>query len=163
MSASGRWEGQRNGNVMYELGLAHALRPASEMILIRSDDQEINFDIAGIRIQHYDPTNLGIARERIACLVRDALRQVDQIKQLKVIEASQTLDADSLALMTREGQNESFSIPIAHTMRDVMNQMAEGTKMAIRHLLSLGIVRIEVNVTASSHTYHWTQLACSFN
>src|SRR6266496_1651619 len=33
----GKWKGQRNGNVMYEVGLAHALRPDTDIVLVRSD------------------------------------------------------------------------------------------------------------------------------
>ena len=34
---------------MYEVGLAHAARQNTEVLLVRSDTEEINFDLAGIR------------------------------------------------------------------------------------------------------------------
>lgn len=34
---SGRWAGPWNGNVMYKVGLAHATRQDSEVILVRKD------------------------------------------------------------------------------------------------------------------------------
>jgi hypothetical protein len=56
---------------MYELGLAHALRPASELVVVRSDAEEINFDIAGIKIQSYDRNNPHAAqRGAVTCGIR---------------------------------------------------------------------------------------------
>lgn len=42
------------------------------------------------------------------------------------------------------------------TMGDVMSEMAAGTKPAVRHLLSMGIIRFDVNVSANAYAYHWT-------
>ena len=36
VATTGKWAGQRNGNVMYEVGLAHAVRQSTEVLLIRS-------------------------------------------------------------------------------------------------------------------------------
>ena len=43
----------RNGNVMYEVGLAHATRLPEEVILFRSDSDELLFDVANVRINRY--------------------------------------------------------------------------------------------------------------
>ena len=43
---------------MYEVGLAHAARQNTEVLLVRSDTEEINFDLAGIRVHTYDRTDL---------------------------------------------------------------------------------------------------------
>lgn len=47
----------RNANVMYEVGLAHAVRLPEEVILLRSDDDELDFDVRNIRVHRYDPDN----------------------------------------------------------------------------------------------------------
>jgi len=154
---SGRWKGQRNGNAMYELGLAHALRPAQELVVVRSDHEEINFDIAGIKIQDYDFSDLPTARTRFAQLLSDALKEIDQVKHLKVTEAVESLDADTLVLMVNEGKGDYFSVRIPHTMRDVMSQTATGIKDSVRHLLSLGIIRFDANLSADAYAYHWTE------
>lgn len=41
VAQEGRWKGQRNGNVLYEVGLAHASRQSTEVLLIRSDSEEV--------------------------------------------------------------------------------------------------------------------------
>ncbi len=48
-------KGVRNGNVMYEVGIAHAMRQPQEVVLFRSDKEKLLFDIANIRVNTYDP------------------------------------------------------------------------------------------------------------
>ena len=45
----------RNGNVMYEVGIAHAIRLPEEVLLFRSDSDKVLFDIANVRLNSYDP------------------------------------------------------------------------------------------------------------
>ncbi|HEX7938188.1 MAG TPA: hypothetical protein VF483_04300 [Gemmatimonadaceae bacterium] len=67
--------GLRNGNVMYELGLAHAMRRPEEVVVVRSDDNQLLFDVSGIRVHKYDPDNdTEGARFRLREIVDAALR-----------------------------------------------------------------------------------------
>ena len=45
----------RNANVMYEVGLAHTARLPEEVILFRSDNEYLPFDVMNIRVNSYDP------------------------------------------------------------------------------------------------------------
>lgn len=45
----------RNANVLYEVGIAHAVRVPEEVVLLRSDQLRLDFDIAGVRVHSYDP------------------------------------------------------------------------------------------------------------
>lgn len=45
----------RNGNVMYEVGIAHATRLPEEVILFRADSDPLPFDVQGINVNSYDP------------------------------------------------------------------------------------------------------------
>ncbi len=51
ITAIGNIDGKpvRNGNVMYEIGIAQAIRLPEEVVLFRSDKDEILFDLANIR------------------------------------------------------------------------------------------------------------------
>ena len=44
-----------NANVLYEVGLAHALRAPEQVLLFRSDADPLLFDVSGIRVHTYDP------------------------------------------------------------------------------------------------------------
>lgn len=154
---SGQWKGQRNGNAMYELGLAHALRRPQELVVVRSDHETINFDIAAIKIQDYDISDLAAARGKFSQLLNDGLKQINQVKHLKVTEAVESLDSDTLSLMVSQGKSDFFSVTIPNTTLDVMKQVAAGTKEAVRHMLALGIIRSDTNVAAGPYSYHWTE------
>ena len=57
----------RNANVLYEVGLAHSVRLPEEVLLFRSDDQQLLFDVANVRVNRYDPdADAGGAREQVA-------------------------------------------------------------------------------------------------
>ena len=45
----------RNENVLYEVVIAHSSRLPEEVILFRSDNDKLLFDLANIRINSYDP------------------------------------------------------------------------------------------------------------
>lgn len=61
-----------------------------------------------------------------------------------------------MALMAQAGEEDYFSINDPKTMREVMNQVATGPKDAVRHFLSLGIVRFDPNTAQGDYAYHWT-------
>jgi hypothetical protein len=44
-----------SSNVMYEVGLAHAVRLPEEVILFRADTDFLLFDVANVRVNTYDP------------------------------------------------------------------------------------------------------------
>src|SRR5438874_1466135 len=78
----GSWRGQRNGNVMYELGLAHAIRPATDIVVVRNDRKEINFDVAGIQVHHYPREDTAASRVLFTRLLRSALDERDKIMSI---------------------------------------------------------------------------------
>lgn len=147
---------QRNGNVMWEVGVAHSMRLPDEVIMIRSDNEQSIFDLTQFRAFPYYPSDVANARRIVSHLAQDRLRAIEITKQRKVAEAIESLDADSLTLIVANRSHDYFSVNRAKTMRDVMSEMAAGTKAAVRHLLSLGILRSHANVSATAYAYHWT-------
>jgi hypothetical protein len=95
---------------MYALGLAHALRPATELVVVRSDTEQINFDIAGIKIPAYDRNDLAAARVKFGQLLNDRLADLDQTRHLKTTEAVESLDGDCLTLLANAGNQDYFSV-----------------------------------------------------
>jgi hypothetical protein len=43
----------RGANVLYEIGLAHSARLPEEVIVVRGDADELDFDISGVRVHRY--------------------------------------------------------------------------------------------------------------
>lgn len=139
VAREGKWQGQRNGNVMYEVGLAHAIRQTSEILLVRSDGEPINFDVAHINIRQYDRDDLRAARLAISQFVRDLLRQIQQAKALKVTLAVDMLDASAIRYMSEFATKGPFAGPDPKTMGEEL--IAISNRAALSRLQQLGIVR----------------------
>jgi len=67
-----------NANVFYELGLRHAVRPASTLLLFAEGTGQLPFDVALLRALSYKldvdgkPTNTALGQEAIAARLREA-------------------------------------------------------------------------------------------
>src|SRR5690606_17193838 len=67
-----------NQDVFYEIGLADAIRVPDEVLLFRSDDFDLAFDISTVRVHHYDPDgNPEEAQKLLANIVANSLRELD--------------------------------------------------------------------------------------
>jgi hypothetical protein len=146
---TGRWKGQRNGNVMYELGLSHAVRPETDVVVVRSDHEEINFDVAGINIRSYPDSNLPHAKDLFAKYLTDALKEREKLMSLIMRKARERLDRDSLSLMWEHGEKAGFR-PFG-----MDKQVSVEQRLAIQRLLDLDILRCEIPQHLHFH-YAWT-------
>ena len=150
-----RWKGQRNGNVMYEVGIAHACRQSTEVLLLRSDCEDINFDLAGIRVHSYDRSNVAATRERFASLIADTLGQIDHTKGLQVQKAVDALDADALKFIKSLGGSPEFYGPEPGNMSEVLLSITKAA--ALSRLQALGIVRCEPAHLSGKPAFFWTE------
>jgi len=132
----------RNANVLYEVGLAHAVRSPEEVILIRSDKKRIMFDITQVRVHDYDPDGSpDAARDKLASTIVDSLKEVDLKKQLAVRRGAQSLDFHSwMVLMEANSKG-----PIYHPETRTMGQVLGGSSRtrAISKLLDLAALEAE--------------------
>lgn len=131
----------RNGNVMYEIGIAQAIRLPEEVILFRSDKDEILFDLANIRVNFYDPDRDPIKASTIlGKSLIEALSEIDQKKSLAVKHATESLDFNSWQLLVQAGASPTKTVvqPVIRTMGDVMSKTR--VLMAIYRLLELGLL-----------------------
>jgi hypothetical protein len=140
---------------MYEVGLAHAVRQATEVILVRSDEEPINFDLAQINIRRYDRNRLDNARELFSRLISEALRQVQLEKSLKVARAIDLLDAPSVHYLSEFASKGPLSGPAPKTMGEEL--IAISNRAALAHLQQLGIVRYRRGITDSHEVFVLTE------
>lgn len=103
ITSSGRLEESgrpyRNANVMYEIGIAHAVRLPEEVILLRSDRETLDFDIQGVRIQWYDRERIDESRALVEQLIRDSLDSIASLRRMTVERIADSLDVTMLKLM----------------------------------------------------------------
>lgn len=126
----------RNSNVLYEVGIAHAARLPEEVILVRGDDDPLDFDISGVRVHRYSQ-NPNEARRQVATLLADALKAVDARRHLSVRLAVQSLDL-TMYLLLDEAMTD-VKHPKTSTMREVLSSIERIA--AINRLLSAGLLQ----------------------
>jgi hypothetical protein len=138
----GRLDGRpiRNGNVMYEVGLAQSARLPEEVILFRSDDDSLLFDTSTVRINSYAPdTDVDKARLAVTDTLMNALQELNLRKHLAVRKAVEALDHPSWWLLIESGAQKGVPHPKMRSMRDVLGNAARAS--AISRLLEIGALR----------------------
>lgn len=130
----------RNGNVMYEVGLAHAVRLPEEVLLFRSDTDPLLFDVANVRVNHYDPDSKPEeSQKKVVDAVLDALKELDLRRNLAVRHAVESLDFAGWNLLLVGGNVVNH--PVVRNMGDALSHA--GTIAAISRLLEMGILQTE--------------------
>ena len=144
ITAIGELDGRpvRNGNVLYEVGLAHATRLPEEVTLQRSDNKEL-FDVMNVRVLEYDPDgDPKAAQNLVADAIVQSLKELDLRKSLSVRRVAESLDVHSWFLLL-----EAASVGVVHhapvkTMRDALGGATR--RQAIDRLLETGALRAEI-------------------
>ncbi len=131
----------RNGNVMYEVGLAQAVRLPEEVILVRSDEDYLLFDVQGVRVNKYSPEDAPEgATDIVAGLVLEALKQVELAKTIAVKQVLDKLDFQGWSLLAK-GAEGVIKHPQIRTMRDALSYGSSRLPSLLR-LLDLGLVKM---------------------
>jgi hypothetical protein len=132
----------RNANVMYEIGLAHAVRPAEEIVIFRSDRDALAFDVANIRVNFYAPdTDPTGARETLMRALLGALNEIDSMRALAVEKALNQMNGRALSLLmsgVASGYLNALEIGASRGLLDTTNR-----QNTLDHLLRLGAVVAE--------------------
>lgn len=106
----------RNGNVMYEVGIAHAVRLPEEVLLFRSDHEPLLFDVAGIRVRNYAPDEDPVgAREQLSAAILDAAKEIDLRRTLAVQQAIRSLGYDGVLVLFGAGGEDGYKHPRVKT------------------------------------------------
>jgi len=132
----------RNPNVFYEIGLAHAIRLPEEVLLFKSDDLNLNFDISNVRVHQYDPdVNPEEARKFVIRTVINSLCELDIKRNLAVRQAAERLDYESWCVLAEARQLGGITSPLRQTMGQALS--AGARLNAIARLLDLGAIQTE--------------------
>jgi hypothetical protein len=144
ISSIGRIEDKpiRNGNVMYEVGLAHATRLPEEVILFRSDKDDLLFDVANVRVNSYDPdVNPETAINLVTTVIVEAIKEVDLKKHLSVKSAAESLDYSCWDILIQTAAIDGIYPPSMKTMGEVLGNQRHIS--AISHLLEIGALKTD--------------------
>lgn len=113
ITAVGDFKGEpiRTNNVMYELGIAQATRLPEELILFRSDEKELPFDIEHNRVHKYYPDNKPEeAREKVINAIEYAFTEIKNQKHMAVSRAAESLDYYSELVLSAAASEQAEGV-----------------------------------------------------
>jgi hypothetical protein len=140
----------RNANVLYELGLAHAVRLPEEVVIFRSDSHPMLFDLATIRVNSYAPeSDPETSIEKLSNALINAIKESDGRSRHVVKSLVGRLDVRAMRILIAANSGEAVHEPEQITAGQALGLLA--TRQAIHRLLEHGLIYAEL--------VNWTQEA----
>ncbi len=91
----------RNGNVMYELGLAHAVKSPAAVIIIKDDNDKMLFDVSSIPHFTIDFSDTEAAKERVKEIIIDRIQETTKIFDFKLQQYSKSITPHEFAVLKK--------------------------------------------------------------
>lgn len=106
-------ESYRNGNVMYEVGVALACRQPEEVLLIRDDNDKFLFDVSAIPHMQVDFTDFADARSKLKQAIQERLKSQSFVKDARVQRAFRSLSVQEFEVLQsfKKAPNEALAFP----------------------------------------------------
>lgn len=91
----------RNGNVMYEVGIALACRTPSEVLLIRDDSKKFLFDVSTIPHIQVDFSVRNAAISTLRAAIEDRIKETYFVQDARIQMLARTLTQDELRILQK--------------------------------------------------------------
>lgn len=145
----------RNGNVMYEVGVALACRSPSEVLLIRDDSKKFLFDISTIPHIQVDFAAQSSAIVALRTAIDDRLRETMFLHDARIQMLARTLTADELrilAILARLQPNRGMDLTM-----EGLGQLSNPDERGLSGLLQKGCAKaLAVNAETDGIFYALT-------
>lgn len=155
ISVTDRWQQEnqarwsRNGNVMYEVGLALACRQPVEVLLVRDDLESLLFDVSHIPVLHFNVESQDESVVLIRRAIEDRLRERNLQMDLRVTQIMESLSQFEINLISQNAHLELLAWEGA--------SLPAAVAMALPSILQKRILRLTKLGTANHpHIYAWT-------
>jgi hypothetical protein len=139
----------RNGNVMYEVGIALACRQSEEVLLVRDDEERFLFDVSTVPHMKLGFTDVPNARKLLSAQLVERLRAQTYIRDARVEKALRTLSPGELRILKSHAtmdENQAWGWE-----NDSLPLMA-----VLPRLLDKQIIRIAGRFDKGFPAYHFT-------
>jgi hypothetical protein len=141
----------RNGNVMYEVGLALACRQPAEVLLLRDDKDSFLFDVSTVPHMHLDFSDHESARRSITTEIEARLREINNFHDARIAIAVASMTAHERTLLevfSKFDMTHHFALPTSN-----LHLIS-----AMPRLLDKQLIRT-VSITHEGHArFAWTEL-----
>lgn len=143
----------RNGNVMYEIGIAQARRLPEEVLLFRSDSDGLPFDVTTVRVNKYDPEKEpDHARELVARTIMEALEEIRISCHSAIKYAARGLDSTSWSVLTEAVENNQGTIRTYPTHNMILTIYHGPKNVALGKLLEIGALATKFERSGEKHS-----------
>lgn len=145
----------RNGNVMYEVGIAVSCRQPYEILLIHDDNDRLLFDVSTIphvRINFHDEKT---ARTQLTSALRQRLAEQNHLKDARVERAIRSLSYDELSTIKFFLQcwpQQGFGFELKK--QGINSPLLTG----VSRLVDKGVLRCQGQGTTGEAIFEWTPL-----
>jgi hypothetical protein len=143
----------RNGNVMYEVGLALACRHPSEVLLVRDDRDDFLFDVSTVPHTSIDFTDGPKAIDALRNELLARLREQEFHHDARVRLAIDSLSAEELILLKRMKEHRPGTV----WGREVKG-LANWYGLATGRLLDKGVIRLAGELEGDKPAFTFTAL-----
>jgi len=157
----------RNGNVMYELGLAHASKSPASVIIIKDDHEKMLFDVSSIPHFTIDFSDVESAKKEIIGIITDRIKEAETILDIKLIKFSKSMQPHELGVLKKialcpPNHFMDFSFEVSKT-RIVSNPDSKGLAGLLPHGIIQSHVVKESNFPFYSLTHRGRKLCKLLN
>lgn len=144
----------RNGNVMYEVGIALACRQSTDVLLIRDDNDRFLFDVSTIPHVTIDFRDTFTAKERLESELRARLKEQKFYEDARVKLAISQLTSEELRILKSTvnfSLNQVWGLPQSSTIDFI-------PLLAFPRLLEKGIIKLTGSFSEGHPAYVFTPL-----
>ena len=151
-------EPSRNGNVMYELGLAHAVKSPAKVVIVRDDSKRLLFDVSSIPHLAVDFSSVESATTTVTKLLTDRLRESETVDDFRLRAFVDSIsDTELLVLLRLFKSSKSSPIDLTIETSPGKKVLSLPIRDAFYRLRDAGLVRSRVNSTSASVLYSLTE------
>lgn len=143
----------RNGNVLYEVGLALACRQPQEVLLIRDDKERFLFDVSTIPHMRVDFADLENAKHRLHEELKARLRERNYFRDARVTTAISQLTAEELLFL-----KQTFEYSRNTVWGRELKGIANWTSIATSRLLDKRVIQIAGEFENGNIAFQFTDL-----
>jgi hypothetical protein len=144
----------RNGNVMYEVGLALACRQSCDVLLIRDDNDKFLFDVSTVPHKWIDFTDIAAARQELQNELIHRLQEQTYLNDARIrmaVESLSTEEIMELKMMAKYSPTTIWGPKKFGTLNLL-------TMVSIPRLLEKGLIRLLGKFETGSPAYQTTPL-----
>lgn len=146
-------ESYRNGNVLYEIGLALACRQSQEVLLVRDDKEKFLFDVSTIPHMHLDFADAGAAKSLLHEELKSRLRETNYFRDARVDIAISKLSSEEVASL-----KQTFEYSRNTVWGSELKGLATWQSIAMPRLLDKQIIQISGEFENGNIAYQFTEL-----